>query len=56
MIIDNLKLFNKGEGGRRNTSRRPKGSRNLSTLIRDHLNDESLVTYILDCVNGYIEF
>lgn len=50
----NLKPWKPGRSG--NIAGKPKGTKHLSTWIRDMLNDESFVTLIRDHKLGYKEY
>lgn len=48
----NLKPFRKGHDTRR--GRKPKGTKHLSTLIQEMLNDPKFETYVQDMRQGYV--
>lgn len=50
----NLKPFAKGYDARR--GRKPKGTKHLSTLIQEMMNDPKFETYIQDIKQGYVPY
>ncbi len=53
-ISQNLKPWKPGQSG--NPNGKPKGTKHLSTWIKEMLNDTTFTTYIRDPVQGYVLF